>query len=395
MSDLLFLAILLGLMIGLVARSGYLFILAFVLLFTVGSARLWQRFGLARIEFGRHLSAREALPGDVLELKVSVANRKALPLTWLEWVDQIATPLEATSSVIPTHRADVHELAHVVSLRPYERVTRRYQVRCRRRGYHAIGPARLRSGDPFGLAWSERSIPARDHVLVHPRVRPVQEFGVPASDPFGDLPLRSRLFPDPSRIVGARQAAPGEPLRHLHWKASAGQGALYVKVLESSAAAGLSFFLDLRTGDRLWAGVDIEQQEFLIEAVAALAAEGLRRGRRVSLCANGISHLEPHGDCLRVGAGNGPAHIRTITRALGLLRRYPTIDFAPLLIREASRTSWRTTLCLFTHVVDEALVLALRPLTARGRPAVVFVTDATGAPALPPGVLLSPLLRAP
>jgi uncharacterized protein (DUF58 family) len=209
---------------------------------------------------------------------------------------------------------------------------------------------------------------------------------MPPTDPFGDSRLNSPLFPDPTRMVAAREARPGEPLRHVHWKASARHGSLYVKVLESSALVGLSFFLDLRTGTTLWEGVDVPQQEFLIEAVAALASEGLRQGRQVGLCANGISHLEPSGDCLRVEAGSGIAYLRHLTRALALLRRYPTINFASLLRREAPRTPWRSTLCLCTRIVDADLRSALEALMARGRPLVLFVPVDAPVRDLPSGV---------
>jgi uncharacterized protein (DUF58 family) len=371
-------------------RNGYLFVLAFVLLLAAGSARLWQRFGLSRVDFRRHLSAREVLAGDAIELKVSIDNRKLMPLTWLEWTDEIGIGLEATRAVL-SHRTDIRELVNLVSLRPYERVTRRYQVQCRTRGYHAIGPVTLRSGDLFGLSWSERVLSPKDHVLVHPRVRPLQAFGVPPTDPFGDLRLKSRLFPDPTRVVATRPAYAGEALRHVHWRATARQGTLHVKVLESSAAAGLSLFLDLRTSSGLWEGVDVDKQEFLIEAAASVAAEALGRGRRVGLYANGISHLEPLGDCLRVEPGNGPSYLRAITRGLALLRRYPTVDFCQLLRREGARTSWRTTLGVFTHLMDEDLRMTLRALAGQGRAVVLFLPQSVAAVDLPPGVVVRSL----
>lgn len=386
MNDLLLLLVVGALSLGLVTRNAYLFLLGFVLLFAVGSARLWRRYGLARMEFRRQLSAREALPGDVITMKVSVSNRKALPLSWLEWTDDIEAALQVGRATEPSHRTDIRQLVNLVSLRPYERVIRRFEVRCLARGYHAIGPTLLRSGDLLGLAWSERALPARDHILVHPPARPLEAFGMPPTDPFGDLRLRSPLFPDPTRIATTREARPGEPLRHVHWKASARHGGLYVKVLESSAMVGLSLFLDLRTGAALWEGVDVPQQEFLIEAVAALAAEGLRRGRRVGLCANGISHLEERGDCLRVEAGNGIAYLRHLTRALALLRRYPTMSFASLLLREGPRTPWRSTPCLFTRVVDADLRHALEALRDRGRPPILFVPIDALVRDLPGGV---------
>ncbi len=388
MNDLLLLLILGALSLGLAARNAYLFLLAFVLLFAAGSARLWERFGLAGMEFRRHFSAREALPGDVITMRVSVSNRKLLPLSWLEWTDDIDVALQVGRATEPTHRSDIRQIVNLVALRPYERVTRRFDVRCLARGYHAIGPTLLRSGDLLGLAWSERALPARDHVLVHPPARPLQAFGMPPTDPFGDLRLKSPLFRDPTRIAATREARPGEPLRHMHWKASARHGGLYIKVLESSAMVGLSFFLDLRTGTTLWEGVDVPQQEFLIEAVAALAAEGLRRGRKVSLCANGISHLEARGDCLLVEAGNGIGYLRHLTRALALLRRYPTMSFASLLLREAPRTPWRSTLCLCTRAVDDDLRTALPTLMAHGRPLVLFVPIDAPLRDLPSGVQL-------
>jgi uncharacterized protein (DUF58 family) len=188
--------------------------------------------------------------------------------------------------------------------------------------------------------------------------------------------------------MATRPAYAGEALRHVHWKATARQGTLHVKVLESSAAAGLSLFLDLRTGNGLWEGIDVDKQEFLIEAAASVAAEALGRGRRVGLCANGISHLESLGDCLRVEPGNGPGYLRAITRGLALLRRYPTVDFCQLLRREGARTSWRTTLGVFTRVVNQDLRMTLRVLAEQSRQVVLFLPQSVAAADLPPGVVV-------
>ena len=113
-----------------------------------------------------------------------------------------------------------------MSLRWYERVTRHYRVTGVQRGAWAFGPARLLSGDMFGFADREATLPEIDTLLVYPRLVPLIALGLPSDRPFGDFRAMRRLAEDPLRLNGTRDYVAGDSMRHVHWKASARRTAL-------------------------------------------------------------------------------------------------------------------------------------------------------------------------
>jgi len=60
-------------------------------------ARLWSRFSLTGVSCERLVSAKHVFPGEHIELKLKLANRKLLPLPWIQLNDEI--PLSFSSGI--------------------------------------------------------------------------------------------------------------------------------------------------------------------------------------------------------------------------------------------------------------------------------------------------------
>src|SRR5205814_1197432 len=105
---------------------------------------------------------------------------------------------------------------------------------CRSRGVYQVGPLELTSGDPFGFFTQRALLFERATVLVYPRVVPLRRLGFPLAAGLGASQRRRALQDDPSRAAGVRAYRPGDPLRRIHWKATARQGELQVRLLANS-----------------------------------------------------------------------------------------------------------------------------------------------------------------
>ena len=244
--------------------------------------------------YERHFSQGRAFFGEEIELTVAVSNRKLLPLAWLEVEDDLPLDLPLVSGQLAvSHKVRRGTLLNLFALRPYERVRRRYRLRCAARGYHAFGPAVVRSGDLFGFARREATLPAEDYLLVYPRVLPLVRLGLPAADPFGDRGLRRWLFEDPLRTVGVREYVPGDSPRRIHWAATARLGELQVKVYEPTTTYRLVVVLNLNTFGEFWwwLGFDRQALELAVTVAASVAAWAVEHGYQVGLLANGNAGL--------------------------------------------------------------------------------------------------------
>ena len=79
------------LVLAVLLRQGALALLGAGLLTAALSVGLWQRYALRGVTYRRTIGERRAFWGEEVPLVVEVANRKLLPLPWLEADDSIPT----------------------------------------------------------------------------------------------------------------------------------------------------------------------------------------------------------------------------------------------------------------------------------------------------------------
>lgn len=353
--------------IGILARDSLAIALALLAGCTLGLARLWQRICLNGVSYERRFSSRRAFPGETVPLRLLVANDKALPLPWLETRDEVPAALQLLEAdVLPSPRPERHLLVNLVSLRWYERIGRRYEIVCSTRGRHAFGPARLVAGDVFGLMVREVEVPGVDHLLVYPRVLPLENLGLPSRHPFGDRAARRWILPDPLRTIGVRPYAPGDGFRDIHWKASARTAAPQVKVHEPATTQSLALFLNVATYDQPWQGTIPHLLEEGITAAASIARDALARRYAVGLYCNGSAAGNRRGTAIR--PGRSPGQLTAILESLAMVTALDIIPLEELALRESRRLPWQTILAVISAACPESLSAALVRLSAQGFP---------------------------
>jgi len=245
------------------------------------------------LETERHIGARDAEIGDDLLVTVAVRNRKALPIIWLVAEDMVPRGLEPHGT-----------WARAVLLMPFASVRLQYRVRCNRRGYFRIGPVLFETGDFFGL--NRRFATGEDarYLTVYPRVIPLERYGIPTSRPMGETVVKRRLVEDPTRLAGVREYRTGDPMRRIHWKATARTGTLHSRVYEYSTMVGANIILDFSRD--CWDG-DRARSELAVTAAASVAAHLTDRKQQVGLVTNGgdASDLMPE-ETERISAPTRP-----------------------------------------------------------------------------------------
>ncbi len=273
-------------------RQPLLLVIGLLGLLVVGMADIWINFCLRNLRYSRQLSEQRVLFGEELTLSLSIENAKLLPLPWLEVEDSVPQALTFTGQRVrislSTQRA---VLENLFSPRWYERVTRRYTVRCMARGVHAFGPTVLRSGDVFGFQNRQETLANRQYLLVYPLVVPLTRFGLPARYPFGDYQAPRRLLEDPSRVIGVRDYMYGDDLRRVHWKATARTMQLQSKVYQPTTTYTLVLFLNVMAQLDAWFGFHPELTELAICATASVADWALDHGYAVGLYANTVMYM--------------------------------------------------------------------------------------------------------
>jgi uncharacterized protein (DUF58 family) len=331
-------------LLGALLDLPFLTTLSAALAVLIGTATWWSKHSLDGILYRRRPHYRRAFPGEQIPLRLEVENKKLLPISWLRVEDPWPLPVgpEDEDAIIPSHVPDRGLLINVFSLRWFERVRRQFTLRFRKRGFYKIGPARLQSGDLFGMYEHSQELDNTEFLTVFPDLVPFASLDLPAEDPFGDRRSRRRIFEDPNRPMGVREYRPEDSFRRVHWPATARMGELQVKVYQ-----------------------------------------GIQDGYQVGLISNGcLAHSDRP---FRIPPGRSPHQLAYLLEALAAVTPIVTAPFERYLVQEMPKVHYGASLVIVTAMTSPELIETLLQLKRKGR-RITLISLATEAPLSIPGV---------
>ena len=357
-----FLLVLLGLVLGQPA----LLLMASLFLTVMIVALLWNHSALRRMVYRRTFDEERVFVGETVALTLELVNQKPLPLSWVQVDDRFPEKMPPEGRKLQVSGIpEIGLLSNIAALSWYEKVRWRYQMPCQQRGFYFFGPVFLRSGDIFGIFESEKLLEERTRLIVYPKVEPLERLGLPAKNPFGGRRTHLPLFEDPTRVVGVRDYYPDDPMRRVHWKATARTQALQVRVWEPTQERQLIVFLNVATMEKHWLGVNEELLEGTISVAASICQHAFNDKNAVGLMAN--ASVPRSDQPVKVASGRSPHQMRYILEALAAITSYPTSTMHRLLRAESPKMEWGATLVVVTAVVSEALLAQMVRLRRAGR----------------------------
>jgi len=344
-----------------------------------GLAKLWSRLSLVGVHCQRFLSEHRVFPGENIELKLRLVNRKLLPLPWVQVDTEIPDRLMAADAAsFPEGRSGFRLLSHNASLLWYTAVNWRCHLDCRKRGYYPLGPITMTSGDIFGLYPRSIAESSTDHIIVYPRIFTIEQLGLPSLNPLGETQAERRIFEDQTRTIGVRDYSPHDSLRYVHWKASARHQNLQVKVFEPTTTLKMALFLavdsfpDVEGGDGDF--------ELGVSTAASVANYIVQQRSQVGLFVN--SCLPDSKQPIRIPPGGGLHQLTNMLEALAKVVPVPSSSFEEFFQEEWGNLPWGTTLILVISRPPEGLPALLLSLKKAGYKSVVIQIndqDKTGA----------------
>ena len=354
------------LVVGVAAGRPSIALVALLGLAAAGLMAAWNRLALERVNCTFSLSPARAFPGEQIELAVSIANRKWLPVPWF------AIEIELPESLVPVSRPVSSSGATNRKVLPLggrlganERVTWRIPMTCQSRGVPTIGPSLLRTGDPLGFFSNRIRLRQTLPALVFPRRIDAGRFDAPPVRSIGETRVKRLLLSDPLRFAGIRDYRPEDPFRSIHWKATARQGTLQVRVTEPTTLLQVGIFANLDTFDHYWEGLDVVTSEQVIEIAAAVATWAARAGSAFGLYANGI--VMGSDQPIRIQPSKSPAQLSLALEALARITPFSTIRFFRHLNAESSRFPRGSTLVIISSVMPDLLEMELARLIHQGQ----------------------------
>ncbi|KQR52752.1 hypothetical protein ASF88_14800 [Leifsonia sp. Leaf336] len=315
------------------------------------------------------------------------STRPSPPARWREF---------APSGVVVQASAPFPRLgAHQVNVtHGRDTVVLRQDVVALRRGSHPVGPLIVSRTDPFGVAYAEYTVGQPRQFLVTPRVVPLSSGELDVAHSEGaEHELQRHSIPSADELI-AREYRPGDPLRRVHWRATARHDKLMVRQEEQRSNPEAWLLMDTRltsrsplqqlpsdSGDPLF--------ETLVELVASVGVHLLDEGFVLSVVETAPRQLSGRSGAGRTGTLGSvtPTYDRGTADRL-LLADLAAVEAGPDLrddavaelasgLRRAGRA-----VPIFAVLLDGTPELgSLAALRGMGDPAVAFLGEGASAEA--------------
>jgi len=257
-----------------------------------GLCSIWGlsiRYCLKNLSCTRAFSQPTFFSGDEGELIEVVRNDKPFIIPWLR-IESRISPYIRLGRQDNLHVSGEMYYCSLFTIMPHQQIRRRHRVRFLHRGYYDLGSVSLTAGDNLGLLRSYRTQELSVPVLVYPQLLDESQLPVPMSRTLGELVRRQQLLQDPFLVRGIRPYHPGDPVRDIHWPATARTGEVHVRVHDYSARTRLLVVLNMQSEELQWrdhlAEQDIAVAEYGISLAATLCVESLRAGLAAGFATN-------------------------------------------------------------------------------------------------------------
>ncbi len=238
---------------------------------------------LRDIEVTRGLPSR-ICAGDLLTVSVTAKNKRSRLTCWTVVIDDSLQRDGAQESTLPS------KIRLLLPRVPAgQTCTGRYRTVLAQRGRYHLGPLRISTRFPLGLARSSRFFNDKSSLLIYPRLGRLTPrwLQVVNSRMVGNQSDGRHQGMTEGDYFGLREWRSGDSQRWIHWRTSAKLGELTVRQFEQQRNRDLILVLDLWQAD---APTDAERTttelavSFMATAVADLCGRG---GNRLALSVAG------------------------------------------------------------------------------------------------------------
>ncbi|SDY34018.1 DUF58 domain-containing protein [Tessaracoccus flavus] len=316
-----------------------------------------------RVRYERSVDPSQIPVGTTTRVVLRVANQSPAQSSALRFADAAPEPLGGGASFLIAR--GFGRWRQAVG----------YTVEATRRGRFHLGPLRGTATDPFALAARTFTAKGDESVLrVTPKVWPLGKLsGAAGMGSAGDA-TPQRLGPAGQDDVLVREHRHGDDMRRVHWKLSAKQDDLMVRLEEHPWDPSSTLIVDTRTAAHFGDGPrgSLEWAVSAVASVAALLTEGRHR----------VAILSPSGVVHQSGRAVGESAKRAMIESLTDLTA-SDIDWLGEAVADPEAMGSSAAVIAVTGLLKPSDAAALVAASARARKLIALVPDADawgGAP---------------
>lgn len=389
------------LLVGMLLGASMLVYAAYILLAAFWLSRKLSQWWTESLTAVRTISQTEIEVGESVGIQIRLHNASKLPIVWVLVEDLL--PVAAVHGRHVALQLEGQPL-RVSSVPATTSRVLTYQLSALRRGYFQIGPVVAETGDLLGLNRRFRKITGASYLTVLPKLIPLQGYEIASKRPVGEVKVSYRLLEDPTLISGIRDYRSGDPIRSIHWRATARTGTLQCKQFEPTSVAGATVVVDMHRDSNPDRHEPI-RTDLSVTAAASICYSLMQMQQQFGLISNGrdavdriaeeqfesassdFQSLETARESLRMRSSSdrlrpvvlpcnrGPEHFQTIHRALARLERTSGAPLEDVLFQTQSRMPRDATVLVILQNVTESAALALGMLARQGYSVAAIVNN--------------------
>lgn len=332
---------------------------------------LYRKRGFKRIEYKLSLSSDEVNEGDEIEIIEEISNGKLLPIPWFKteivtsrWLNFAGANARITN--------DSRYVPSFFVLGGYEKIIRRWHVKCTRRGVYRLDKINLIMSDLFGIVTQSKLAPVNEEVIVLPTPIRLDDYAISPQMLGGEMVIRRHIIEDVFEPIGIREYVDGDAMGKIHWKATASHGELMTITNEYNVENSITTMLNMQSGEYgITSAQGIKSLELGIKCAVAIFQKAEEIAMPFSLLAN--TNIDEESDEISSPLSTGKEHYFNIMRTLATIEPHSTMRFSTFL--KGKYHSINTSeIAIITAYVDEDIINFVRYKSRSGIKVTVFLT---------------------
>lgn len=266
------------------------------------------RMGLKRVSCTRSFNKNAYFEGEEGQMIETIRNDSPFIIPWLRLESRISPHMRLGSQENLDVSGNMYYRS-VFAPMPHQQIRRTHKMKVLRRGFYDMGTASLTAGDLLDVKRLHKACDLGISITVYPRLLEEDQIPSVMSQRLGDISNRRTLLQDPFLVRGIRPYMPGDPVRDIHWPATARMQEAQLRVRDYTTNARLLLVLngqveEMQWGDRLPEGKE-DVFEDAIRLAASLCVQSVERYGLSAGFASNMSVIGSSGGTMILPMENG------------------------------------------------------------------------------------------
>ncbi|MEN2984575.1 MAG: DUF58 domain-containing protein [Dictyoglomaceae bacterium] len=320
-----------------------------------------KRYILYNVYYKREISKKIVEIGEEFTITTTIENRKLLPVTFLQIIEQLPSVLEYRFKIERFIVKGFFYHTMTFFLLPFQRIKRSYKATCNTRGRYIFGEVSLLGGDFLGLNVISQNLFLNQEIIVLPKKIDIEKEIIPYGDYNGDISVRRWIIDDPTMIIGIKEYTGQEPAKTIHWPLSLKHGELMVKNFDFTYENNSMIILNVECSKPYWLRIDEDGIENCISIARGIGEIFYERKIPFGFVTNALIHGLPREENI-IHPSLGDLHFSIFMEYLGRISYNVNLPLENILASYLDKSSLISTYVIITPKVLKEYITYINSL---------------------------------